>query len=319
MKLDTNYLFDIKEDLVKSLNLLIEHIKDENTDAHKDFFPSKIKPLKSAVSKLKIKQLNLEILTEISSFLGFKRIFPLIEMSEKIKELEDTVLKRQESIVNSYRKWGIDQKELDEILIKHKLLLIRFVLEGIFRKGLVETDRLAWAPIMYNMGGRIIYEYIFAVTHGWLHEDIIKLWFVNCLMKIKNFKLISMEQDAHDSDRIFKYKKEKQNISGEPDFLVKGKFNGKIVSFYLEVQHVTKRSRKVKTNLVQVPSHRVKESKKYGEKYLFIVPYITEEDKAFSVAVISGPLKEVKENYIEGHFVNPNTAISLIEDVIKKL
>jgi len=309
----------LKEDLLNSLSILLEHIEDKNTDAHKDFFPEKINEIKEAIESIKSQNLEISLLEKVSKILNFKRLFPLLELAEKSVELENTIIKKQLSLKDSYGKWGIDDSLLEEIFKKHKLIVTKYVLEGIFRKGLVSTDKEAWSPIMYNMGGRIIYDYIYAVTGGWFHEDIIKLWFENRLKEIDNLNIVSIKQTAHDSNRVFKYKKEKQNITGEPDFLIEVEINKKPLRFFLEIQHVTDASIKKRDNLIQVPSHRVRESKKHGDKYIFIVPYVDSEGRASKVAVIPGPLEETKENYIKGYFVHPSEAINTIKKFLEEI
>ena len=316
---NNDYLNDLRNNLIDSLKILIEHFQDENTDAY-EFYPEKIDPLNQSILEL-LNNFNFETLNNISNQLGFRRLFPLLEMAEKSRELENTIIIKVNTIIDSYEVWRINQDELITISERYKAILRKYSLEGIFRKGIELSDDIALSSIAYNKGGRTIYKYIYDVTIGWLHEDVIRIWFEGIINEINNIRNLSIQQTAHDSDRVFKFKRKNQNITGEPDFIISLEKDEIKISFHLEVQHVSDRSRKKRKNLIQVPSHRISQSQNYGRNYLIVIPYINNRGMMESVCLKQGPLEgnEENQNYIEGEFINPNECTEFILEFIDSL
>lgn len=305
-----------------ALEGLLEHIKDERTDAHWDFYPSKIEPIEKCMEMIKnSKEMDFQEMVTMSEILGFSRVFPLLELAEIEVELRKTVLKKQSEMIASYEKWGLNNETLSEIKKKYAGILKKSVWEGVFRKGISISESEAWKPIIYNKGGRTVYEYIDAVITGWMHEDVISQWFFEKLGSIRGVRSILVTGDAHDKDRIFKYKKLGKAITGEPDYKVELMLNGNKKTFVAEIQHVTNRSIKKRKGLVQVPGHRVKESKKWRNGYLFIVPYVN-ENSVEKIAIIPGPLKEVEVEFIRQpleSFFGPDDPIDMLSTFIRNL
>ena len=96
---NNDYLNDLRNDLIESLKILIEHFQDENTDAY-EFYPEKIDPLNQSIIELR-NNFNIETLNKVSNQLGFRRLFPLLEMAEKSRELENTIIKKVLSLIHA--------------------------------------------------------------------------------------------------------------------------------------------------------------------------------------------------------------------------
>ncbi|MHA1284110.1 MAG: hypothetical protein ACTSQP_16550 [Promethearchaeota archaeon] len=317
--LENNYIEEIRKDLISCLRCFLLHISNKNTEAH-EFYPKYIDLIKKSIEKLN-QDFNLEILLEVCNLLKFKRIFPLLELSEKLKELNVALFGKIDNIVRSYEKWKINRRKLDRISKKYKLNLIKNTIESIFRKGIVQSDDKAYPSIIYHKRGRTIYKYIYDVSIGWLHEDIIKIWFKQILCNMENIELISIQQNAHDSNRVFKFSTKSQIISGEPDYTIRIRKNRTIIEFKLEIQHVSDKSRKKTKDLIEIPRHRISESKNY-HNYILIIPYIDNNDKMQSICIKMGPLRCYEKNgkyYIEGVFFTPKKSIEIIKEIINSL
>ena len=179
---------------------------------------------------------------------------------------------------------------------------------------MVETDKNAWPDIMYNQGGRTLYDYISAVSTGWIHEDLIKQW----IEKVLHAYCAKVSLNAHDNERVFKFTKKGRQIVGTPDLHVEGVKNEVHFEFQIEVQHVTNNSRKKTKNLIQVPSHRVAASKRAGSLYLLVVPYVDKKGEATSVAILPAPLEVVGENYVAGSFLSLAPAETNLKDWVDR-
>ncbi len=289
---------NLNEELKYSLEQLKKHIEDTNTDFHDHFYPEKKEQLKKSIEKLdNNKELDFRTLSEISEILNFKRMSPALELAEKKFEMEQNVSSRLEEIIYSYESWGIEENTLSQLNQQYQEILLNSVYEGLFRKGIKKSDREAWSSIKFNKGGRTLYKYIFDVVKGWPQEDLCAIWAEEVLNS--SFPEVEVLKEAHDSERVFKYSKKGQSISGEPDLLID--VAGTKVA--LEVQHVTKNSRVKTKNLIRVPSHRIEESKKWGKNYILLIPYVEDDQVTKRAAIFHGPLEEAdRDDYIEGEF-----------------
>lgn len=293
--LTTNTLND---ELKYSLEQLKKHIEDTNTDFHNQFYPEKKDQIKKSIEKLENNnELDFRTLSEVSDILNFKRMSPALELAEKKFEMEQNVSSRLENIIYSYGNWGIEENRLSQMNEKYQEILLNSVYEGLFRKGIKKSDREAWSSIKFNKGGRTLYKYIFDVVKGWPHEDLCAIWAEEVLKS--SFPEAKVLKEAHDSERVFKYSKKGQSISGEPDLQID--IEGTRVA--LEIQHVTKNSRVKTKNLIRVPSHRIEESKKWGENYILLIPYVEDDQVTNRAAIFHGPLEESdREDHIKGEF-----------------
>ncbi len=209
---DKNFL-ELKNAIAKSLKLLRLQIDNPLSDAHADFFPSVPSSIEKALSLLDSSELTLETIEKIKVILGFEKIFPLIEMAEKLEELEETVFSTQKSEAYSYTKIGVPIEYIESSLEEKKLILQMSMMEGLFRKGVSKTDREAWSGIYYNMSGRTLYDYIHSIVNGWLHKDLICKWLEDEIKKEKEYKDIVIKRSDQNSLRIFRYKKKfKRNL-----------------------------------------------------------------------------------------------------------
>lgn len=298
---DKSYFDNLIKKIIVSLKITRAAIENPNTDAHVDYYPEMLESIDKTISFLEFPNSTLDHIYGASKLLKFNRFFPLVEMGEKFDELEAAVFPSQKKSIESYEDWGIPKDFLYKTFSDYKNSVYTSVFEGLYRKGLSKTDRDAWSSIFYTMGGRTIYDYVNSVTVGWTHEDLILKWFSIELGKINKLKLISLEKTAHDSDRIFRYKK-KRPITGEPDFYVKVLYMDKLISFHVEVQHATKDTFLKRSNKLKVPKHRVSTSTKYNNYYILIAPYL-DDGKVTRIALIPAPLKEVKKEFIEAHLL----------------
>jgi len=311
----------LQRSLDSSLRKLASHIEKDCTDAHKDYYPSKVRDLRDALKILQ-EAPSLEILNEVKSNLGFKRLFPLVELAEKPLELEDSIYKDLEAVCDSYvNVWRVKEDEAKEKLREYKENVQGYVLEGIFRKGLSETDNEAWRSIRYNKGGRTIYKYIYDITKGWLHEDLFYAWLKE---KLDSFEIdldIELIKSAHDAERVFKYSKKGQNISGEPDFRLELREDSFEETVFLEVQHVTDRTRRKRKGLIQVPGHRVETSRFFEERYILVAPYLTKENEVPKVSVNPAPLNpSSKDGFVQARsFVDPPEGAVELEKALKSI
>lgn len=308
----------LKMDIVEALSILRQQVENPLTDAHLDFFPAKRDSINETINFLQSNELSLENLETATTILGFKRFFPLLEMAEKLMEMEENVFPSQKKQAHSYSKIGVPTEHIENLLKSHNRILQCAVMEGIFRKGLCKTDREAWSGILYNMGGRILYDYINSIIRGWLHEDLVSKWLEDEIKKNQAYSDVRIERKAHDSNRIFKYKKKSRPISGEPDLVCCLKKGDKGIKFFVEIQHLTEKTIKKRDRLILVPAHRVKVSEEYGRRYIFIAPCILKAELSL-FCILEGPLIEKKKGYVQGQFFNLDNASDTIMAFIESL
>lgn len=271
------------ERIVSSLDLLINAISDNKIElgtVDRDI----VRKLEDAKRKLLLlKKLDFNTLAEVKEILKFKRFYPILEIGDKDKDIEDfwTIPLREIGKL-FFQKWNLKESEVMRIVENYEVVLKLGFLEAIMRKGLENSESDVIRGIRFNLGrGRLLEEYMLNLVVGWLVEDLVKNWFETKVLlplkeagKIKDFKI---EYGAHDQERVIKFSG--GEITGEPDFrLVLELPSGERKIISLEVQRI-KKSYTGERNIfgevkMQVPGHRKSVEEKVlasGEIFLMIL------------------------------------------------
>jgi len=247
-----------------------------------------------------------DLLVEIQKILKFNRAYSVVELADKINDVDHWFEESMRAASAFYKYWGLNKDLVSSITKRYRLKLLEGFLELAFRKGRGLTEVDAIRSFRYNMGGRLPEEYFVNLVRGWISEDLAKLW-IEQNIKSRN---VCLEPLAHDADRKIRFKSSRRGkgriISGEADFLVKRQ--GSIKEAYLETQRVDL-GRLRETNAkgerpVNIPGHRPEIERKALKEHKDLVLFLFNEgteSKPPEIAIVVNPWKNKKVKKREGN------------------
>ena len=302
---------EFKECLSACLQHLAQMCDDESLDFHRDY--AHVKPaIVTALEQLKnAESLTYEVLQSLASTLGFQRIYPLFEFVDKTIHIEWQFLPELSRETRRLEAWDISSEEIGKVLEEYPHIVKNAFYELVFRKGVSETEVDAIRAIRYSMGNRFAEEYFYNLIKGWPYEDLVARWLANKLAALRPVASVQRQNLAHDQDRVVRFRK---RPTGEADFAVTLTLQSGITfKFYLEVQTATERTVRRKTMEVEVPEHRIAQSRKAGDgKYLIVFPFKSNKDQSGAsdeVAFVVDPhdcyLEEKAGTFVKAKFLSP--------------
>lgn len=302
---------EFKRRLESCLHYLVQMSDNHLLDFHTDY--AQIRPaIQAALEHLQAAEsLTYEVLSALATGLGFKRIYPLFEFVDKALHIEHSFLPELKNEMRRLQAWGVSVAEIEEVLKAYPGIVRNAFFELIFRKAVGETEVDAIRRIRYSMGNRFAEEYFYNVIKGWPYEDLIARWLDRRLSALPSVRSVERKNLAHDQDRIIRFR---GRPTGEADFVVTlGLEGGRTLWFYLEVQTATERTVRRTTAEVEVPPHRIVQSREAGGgKYLIVFPFKSSEDLSGAsdeIAFVVDPhdryREERRRTFVKANFLSP--------------
>jgi hypothetical protein len=300
-----------KHCLTTCLQHLAQMSENPLLDFHTDYGHTK-QAIQAALGCLEnAESLNYEVCTVLASNLGFRRMYPLFELVDKTIHIEEQFLPELDRETRRLEAWGISPDEIAVVLKEYPGIVKNAFYELVFRKAVSETEVDAIRGIRYSMGNRFAEEYFYNLIKGWPYEDIVARWLDKKLSALQSVTTVQRKNLAHDQDRVVRFRR---RPTGEANFVVTLTLEGeKTLWFYLEVQTATERTVRTRTMEVQVPEHRISQSRQAGGgKYLIVFPFKSGEDlsgASDTVAFVVDPHKCCREErdktLVKAQFLSP--------------
>jgi hypothetical protein len=280
-------------------------------DFHTDYGNTKQAIQAALVYLENAESLTYQVCTVLASNLGFQRMYPLFELVDKTIHIEEQFLPELDRETRRLEAWGISSDEITVVLKEYPGVVKNAFYELVFRKAVSETEVDAIRGIRYSMGNRFAEEYFYNLIKGWPYEDIVARWLDKKLSALQSVTTVQRKNLAHDRDRVVRFRR---RPTGEADFVItltlKG---GKALWFYLEVQTATDRTVRRRTMEVEVPEHRISQSREAGGgKYLIVFPFKSGKDLSGvsdKVAFVVDPHERYREEkdrtFVEANFLSP--------------
>jgi len=280
-------------------------------DFHRDYANKRQAILEALGYLEKAESLTYEVCAVLASTLGFQRMYPLFEFVDKTMHIEEEFVPELGKEMQRLEAWGISRDEIEEVLKEYPRIAMNAFYELVFRKGISETEVDAIRGIRWSMGNRFAEEYFYNLIKGWPYEDLVGQWLDRKLSALQSVTTIERKKLAHDQDRVVRFRR---RPTGEANFVVTVTLQGgNTLWFYLEVQTATERTVRTRTMEVEVPEHRITQSREAGGgKYLMVFPFKSSEDTSGTsdeVAFVVDPhdhySEESGKTFVKASFLSP--------------
>jgi hypothetical protein len=301
---------EFKRRLESCLQYLFQMSDNPLLDFHADYV--QIRPaIRVALEHLQAAEsLTYEVSSALATSLGFRRIYPLFEFVDKDLHIERRFIPELKDEVRRLEAWGVSAIGIEEVLKAYPDIVRNAFFEFIFRKAVGEMEVDAIRGIRYSMGNRFAEEYFYNIIKGWPYEDLVARWLDKRLSALPSVRNIERKNLAHDQDRVVRFRK---RPTGEANFVVTLTFQGgNTLWFYLEVQTATERTVRRTTAEVEVPPHRIAQSRNAGGgKFLMVFPYKGSDPTGVSdeVAFVVDPHDRYREEkgrtFVKANFLSP--------------
>lgn len=300
---------EFKQSLTTCLRHLAQMSENPVLDFHTDYGHTRQAILAALRYLENAESLSYEVCTVLASNLGFRRMYPLFELVDKTIHIEEQFLPELDKETRRLEAWGVSPDEIEEVLKEYPCIVKNAFYELVFRKAVSETEVDAIRGIRYSMGNRFAEEYFYNLIKGWPYEDLMARWLDKKLSALESVTAVQRQNLAHDQDRVVRFRR---RPTGEANFVVTLTLQGgNTLWFYLEVQTATERT--VRRRMVEVPEHRITQSREAGGgKYLIVFPFKSSEDLSGAsdeVAFVVDPhdcyREERGRTFVKANFLSP--------------
>lgn len=302
---------EFKQSLTSCLRHLAQMSEDPLLDFHTDYGHTG-QAIVAALGYLEnAESITYEVCMVLASNLGFRRMYPLFELVDKTIHIEEQFLPELDKETRRLEAWGVSPDEIEAVLKEYPGIVKNAFYELVFRKAVSETEVDAIRSIRWSMGNRFAEEYFYNLIKGWPYEDLVARWLDEKLSTLQSITTVQRQNLAHDQDRVVRFRR---SPTGEANFVVTLALqSGRTLWFYLEVQTATERTVRRRTMEVEVPEHRITQSRKAGGgKYLMVFPFKSSEDLSGAsdqAAFVVDPHDHYREErgrtFVKANFLSP--------------